>query len=196
MDCLNSNHRNNVKCGYCRKNISEHLRIINCDNCRKYFHVKCCGTTHKCLSSEFPFVSLDNHELYLQNEAILIPASDSLESMPNFTIQSLLDKMPGQNFETDEFMSETISSKYFMPVEFLKNELPCQKFSMLHINIASLNKHIDELRSLLTILNHPFDIIGISETRLQTNIPMANLDIEGYRFIHPPIQHVAGSECM
>ena len=29
VDCLNSNHRKKVKCGYCRKNIPEHLRIID-----------------------------------------------------------------------------------------------------------------------------------------------------------------------
>ena len=29
------------------KHISEHLTLINCDNCRKYFHVKCCGVSHK-----------------------------------------------------------------------------------------------------------------------------------------------------
>ena len=63
---------------------------------------------------------------------------------------------------------------------------------MIHINIAPLNKHIDELRSLLTILNHPFDIIGISETRLHTDIPMANLDIEGYQYILTPANTTCG----
>ena len=42
-------------------------------------------------------------------------------ALPNsdFTIQLLLDHMPGQNFETYEFMSETITPKYYTPSEFL-----------------------------------------------------------------------------
>ena len=80
--------------------------------------------------------------------------SDYVNSMPSFTSQSLLDQIPGQNFETDEFMSETITSKYFTPSEFIEQRLPSNKFSMLHINIASLGKHIDELRCLLDVLNH------------------------------------------
>ena len=63
---------------------------------------------------------------------------------------------------------------------------------MIHINIAPLNKHIDELRSWLTVLNHPFDIIGISETRLHTDIPMATLDIERYQSMHTPANTTCG----
>ena len=55
--------------------------------------------------------------------------------------------MQSQNFETDDFRSETISSKYFTPAEFLECKLPPNKFSMLHINISSLCKHIDELQN-------------------------------------------------
>ena len=75
--------------------------------------------------------------------------NDLLNSTPSFTIQSLLDQMPGQNFETDEFMSESISSKYFTLSESSGSKLPPNKFSMVHINIASLSKHIDEPRNLL-----------------------------------------------
>ena len=53
---------------------------------------------------------------------------------------------------------------------------------MLHINIASLSKHIDELRSLLTILKYPFDVLGITETRLHDEVPLVILGIEGYEF--------------
>ena len=62
-----------------------------------------------------PFSDLDNNELFLEINNLSDPKSDYVNSMPSFTIQSLLDQMPGQNFETDEFMSETISSKYFTP---------------------------------------------------------------------------------
>ena len=63
---------------------------------------------------------------------------------------------------------------------------------MLHINIASLGKHIDELRSLLNILNYPFDIIGITETRLYDECYTTNIDLEGYNFRHTPTETQCG----
>ena len=36
-----------IKCGDCRKSIPKHLRVINCDTCKQFFHVKCCGVIHK-----------------------------------------------------------------------------------------------------------------------------------------------------
>ena len=165
---------------------------------KKHFHVKCAGTTQKsfldtkrknenwlcfgCITKDLPFSHIDNNELFLELEN----KTKLLNSTPSFTIQSLLDEMPGQNFETDEFMSETITSRYFTPAEFLQAKIPKSKFSMLHINIASLGAHIDELRNLLCALDHPFDIIGISETRLHEQEPLVNIDIEGYNFKHTP----------
>ena len=99
--------------------------------------------------------------------------------------------MPDQNFETDEFMSESISSKYFTPSEFLGSNLRPNNFSIVHLNIASLCKHIDELRHLLHTLDHPFDIIGITETRLHDSDPSVNIEIDGYEFIHTP----TGTQC-
>ena len=129
-----------------------------------------------------PFSCVDNNELLLEMEN----KANLINSTPSFTIQSLLDDMPGQNFDTDEFMSESISSKYLKPSEFLECKLPSNKFSLLHINIASLSKHIDELRNLLHVLSHPFDVIGITETRLHEEDPLVNIDIEGYEFRHTP----------
>ena len=62
---------------------------------------------------------------------------------------------------------------------------------MIHINIASLSKHIDELRSFICTLNHPFDVIGITETRLYDDNPLENIEIDGYEFRHKP----TGTQC-
>ena len=121
----------------------------------------------------------------------MVNKSNLINSTPSFTIQSLLDQMPGQNFETDEFMSESISSKYYTPSEFLGSKLPRNNFSMVHMNIASLSKDIDELRNLIHTLEHPFDIIGITETRLHDNDPQVNIEIDGYEFRHTP----TGTQC-
>ena len=57
---------------------------------------------------------------------------------------------------------------------------------MLHINIASPSKHIGELRNLLKLLDYPFDVIGITETRLYDDDPLVNIDIDRYGFKHTP----------
>ena len=85
-----------------------------------------------------------------------------------FTIQTLLDKIPSNSDEqTDEFLSDTIISTYLSPSEFLTAKIPKKSFSMLHFNIASLSAHFDELKTLLNVLDHSFDIIGITETRIR-----------------------------
>ena len=40
-------------------------------------------------------------------------------------------------------------------------------FGLLHINIASLNKHIDDLKLILSMFTHEIDVIGISEHKIQ-----------------------------
>ena len=57
---------------------------------------------------------------------------------------------------------------------------------MLNINISSLSKHIDELRNLLLVLSHHFDMIGVKETRLHETDPLVNIDIPGCVFSHTP----------
>ena len=67
-----------------------------------------------------PFTGIDNNNLHLEIQITPLRDDDIIiRESQSFTIQSLLDKMPGQNFETDEFMSESISSKYYTPSEFL-----------------------------------------------------------------------------
>ena len=148
----------------------------------------------KCSSKLLPFSNLDNHELYLEMPATPIPSPGIVQGMPSFTIQSLLDEMPGHNYETDETMSET--SKYFTHSQFLESKLPKNMFSMIHVNIASLSKHIEELRSLLSVLNHPFDIIGITGTRIHDETQPVNVNIEGYEFKRTPTSTPCGGAGM
>ena len=70
----------------------------------------------------------------------------------SFTIKSLLDKMPAQKFTTDEFLTNSISSKYYSLSEFIDVKFSKKAFSMIHLKIASLQLHIDELRYLLVLL--------------------------------------------
>ena len=107
-------------------------------------------------------------------------------------IQSLLDKLPGQTFSTDEFLSDSISSKYFTPGEFVTSSFSNKYFSIFHLNIPSLQLHIDELRSFLSNLKHRFKVMSISETRLHDVKPLVNIDMDGYSFEHTPTSSQCG----
>ena len=59
------------------------------------------------------------------------------------------------------------------------------KFSVCHLNIASLNKHIDDLILTNSRLKHKFDIIGISEHKIQKGGSASNnFKLPGYQEFH------------
>jgi hypothetical protein len=51
-------------------------------------------------------------------------------------------------------------------------------FRIAHLNITSIPKYIDQLRSYL--VNKPVDILSINETRLDDSIDNAEVHIQGY----------------
>ena len=54
-------------------------------------------------------------------------------------------------------------------------------FGFLHVYIATLNAHIDNLKTVLARIIFGFDIIGISEHKTKKgSIPPNNVDISGY----------------
>ena len=67
-------------------------------------------------------------------------------------------------------------------------------FGLFHVNIASLNKHIDDLKFILSRFYFNFDIIGISEHKiLKDSLPSNNIKISGYEeFIFEPTETNCG----
>ena len=52
---------------------------------------------------------------------------------------------------------------------------------MFHLNIASLGLHKDELETSLSLLDHKFDVIAITETKIRSGIePIFDLSLSGY----------------
>ena len=75
-----------------------------------------------------------------------------------------------------------VNSKYYDIKKFNKIRFDKKsKFGLFHVNIASLNAHVDDLRTVLSRLNFDFDVIGISEHKIRKNTtPSNNIDIPGY----------------
>ena len=66
-------------------------------------------------------------------------------------------------------------------------------FSAAHLNIRSLSANFDEFCVLLADLEHNFDLIGLSETKIKKDVgETANTIIAGYDFISQPTFSNAG----
>ena len=114
-----------------------------------------------------------------------LPFGEHFSLSPSFQINSLLHDL-GSN-EDEDYVSDLTNSKYYTPSEFVSSKFSQDSFSMFHINIASLSRHLDDLKALLKILDHPFDIIAISETKIKENTdPVINISIDGYDYFHTP----------
>jgi hypothetical protein len=180
---------------------------IQCFDCKSYFHSKCSialneFVKHKnswicdyCISrrNPLPFSTINDDELIL-NLTAKDNASECLNLQTSFTIQSLLDQLPGDKSDvSDDFLAKSISSKYYTPSDFIRSNFSKKPLSVMHINIASLQCHIDDLRSLLGVLGHSFDVIGISETRLNIETdPLIDISLDGYDFIETRTKAVYG----
>ena len=73
------------------------------------------------------------------------------------------------NLNTDKFtitISNNINCKYYQIDELKKEIVRNGKFSLLHLNIASLGMHKEEFEDILSILDLDFDILGLTETRI------------------------------
>ena len=61
--------------------------------------------------------------------------STLVEGAPSFSIKSLLEDI---SYNTDEFISNTIVSKYYTIADFANTTLSNKRFKIFHLNIASL----------------------------------------------------------
>ena len=191
----------NTKCAECSKRIKKNKQgvYVTCKTCPNFFHKKCANQCEispnwqcsKCTLGSLPFSKCNDMDYLANIFGFNDETTDFLKNVPKFSIQSLIDKLPGEHFDTNDFLSDSITSKYYTPVEFIREKFPKNKFSMLHLNIASLSAHIDELKSLLAILEHPFEVICLTETRIHEDKPKIDCKIEGYDFFHQK----TGTQC-
>merc|ERR1739841_162625 len=57
-----------------------------------------------------------------------------------------------------------------------------KSFSIFHLNIHSVQAHIEDLRVLIRMLDHKFDFICLSESKIMKGIqPQIDINIDGYQ---------------
>ena len=97
-------------------------------------------------------------------------------------IKSFYSRVANEENEA-EYDENLVTCHYYDVNEFATCRFNSNRnFSMLHLNIHSIQAHIEELEHLLNLLDHKFDIIAISESKLKDS-PVVNIDIPGY---NPP----------
>ena len=92
-------------------------------------------------------------------------------------------KSVSDNEDEEDFFNSMVNSEYYSINDFNKIKPDnSSSFGLAHINIASLDAHIDDLRTVLCRLKSSFDVIGISEHKIRKNSsPSNNIEIQGYQ---------------
>ena len=160
-----------------------------CQTCSNFSHIKSNGIeskSHKslwiclnCRSEIFPFSKQDSNSN--QNDS-------DLSNLKSYFEQ--LNSLDSQN-ETGETDILNINCKYFDCAEFSSIPFKSKTLSFFHINISSLDKHFCDLSTLFSRLDHEFDILGITETRLKPH-STSNVSLPGYSFLSTPTTSFAG----
>ena len=91
-----------------------------------------------CVSKHLPLANVNDNDYNMARHGFSDNFKDTLSNLPSFTIQSLLDKMPGQSFSTDDFFSSSIDSKYYTPSDFIDSRFSVKPFSVINLNITSI----------------------------------------------------------
>ena len=164
-------------CSVCQKNVRSYNRAIECDVCKHWCHIK------RDEISLREYRRLQN----IQNFDWTCPSCiSSLRTLP-FADISNLDSSDGSfTSHGDDSCTEPASQQTLASEDYLENLSKILNYSskdlrVAHLNICSLRYKIDELRLLQRICG--FDILGISETHLDSSVPDNFLQIDGLQLI-------------
>ena len=197
-------------CRVCYKAVKDRDRAIECDLCKTWLHLKCNNYDKndykfhqenpyepffciKCCAENIPFSTLNDIQFELcVKKGIHILPDDDFRFKPSVSEQRLFNKLNNainnNAFDLNEEDNEdnndfTTDCKYYSSDEFISAKFNSSKtFSILHLNIHSIEKHIDEFRIILGMLEFNFDILCLSESKIRTDCdPKIDINIDGYQ---------------
>ena len=195
------NHRA-IECSICSQWV--HLKCNKLDS-KDYAFFQKSGNENEvficinCIADNTPFSNLNNNEFSVLVKNGII---DSNNCRVNFTPtdfhKTIIDKLNyainNNAFDLDTDDKEenegapipTINCQYYNLDEFHKSKFnPSKNFSILHYNIHSIQLHIEEFRVALQMLDFPFDVICISESKIIKDFePIVDISLPGF---HAPI---------
>ena len=212
----------NDLCKICSKKVHKLDNAIVCDICNTWVHTRCNKLDKKdyktfkddedksfyclhCMKDTIPFTNLTDTEFYRisgDGDNFNFTASPNVPLSPIKhlmfdRINNWVNELNSTNLEDNNIEANEMNCNYFTIDEFngIKNNSN-ESFSILHLNIHSIQLHIDEFRIFLNTLNHKFDIIALSETKLQ-NEPAVNINLTGFHNpIHTFTEATKGGVCI
>ena len=126
-----------------------------------------------------PLVSFET----LENQELIFSSFDFNDNFDN----PLHDADPDIQFYNNHYSGSLQACDYYLENMFndkiKKSKISNQSFSVLHMNIRSMQKNLGSLENYLETLDHKFTAIGISESWLKEyNVDRHVLD--GYKAVH------------
>jgi len=152
---------------------------------------------NSCTNDALPF-SYQSDRTFTQTNILGLNENTNIENL-SFKLSTSEKKSISQIsnliFETNDPNCHTRSfCNYYTIDDFLgKNFKQKEHFSIFHLNIHSLQFHKHDLDILLDTLKFEFDILAISETKLQRNTqPTHDINIPNYHIEHTPTEASKG----
>ena len=101
----------------------------------------------------------------------------------NDAIANITFNLNNDKQDTEITSVPSTNCKYFTINELNSQKIdPNKNFSMLHLNISSIEYHIEEFRIVLELLKHIFDFLCITESKIRANCePKLDINITGYQ---------------
>ena len=146
-------------------------------------------TCGDCINKALPFADVDNNPSSLANNI----GSDQTKLLIS-DLHSVIEQIDEEN-NNSELSLKNSNCKYYECQDFYEMARINKPyhFSALHLNLASINKHIDDFSAMLALLNHEYSVIGISESRLpKGGLTNTDYEITGYSIEHTPTESSAG----
>ena len=213
----------NDPCAVCKRSVHRNHRSVQCDLCHLWVHIGCNNITpssyedlitennnadipenkktkflcNTCLNNEFPFGNQSHNTFHSTNSLGLNTDSniENFEITLDHTTKNQIKQISQLILEnTDPENANTNFCQYYSIEKFNKiKPMSKNNFSVFHLNIASLQYHLEDLKILLSSLKTKFDIISISETKLHKNTPPnIDINIENYQYEHTPTEAEKG----
>ena len=144
-------------------------------------------------AESFPLSNLDNNQVTMTANGVNYPDDQDPQMFLSESQQEILNKFNNAiNKITNNMNSEKddpddniqpVDCKYYTLDNFKALKIKANKHSsILHINITSIQFQIEELRTILQLLDFKFDYICISESKIIINTtPQVDIGIEGYQ---------------
>ena len=210
---IESKKKQKFPCNICQRNIRENGKAVCCDICDNWVHIRCnsisaskylelCDEDNnesffciKCFNDALP-IGHQNDTVFNQTAILGLNSSnlDNLEFNISKKEKKMMKFLSKTIFESNDPGIQNSHCKYYSTDQFCAKNFDANKhFSVFHLNIHSLQYHKNDLEILLDSLKVEFDIIAISETKLQKGVqPVHNIELQNYEIESTPTEASKG----